>query len=512
MIETNIEESIEETILELVDYGIEKGLIEKRDSIYVINRLLDLLNLVEFRDLDQKIGQSLGDGRKIGDILDSFRDYAVKSKLAEDDSVEILDLFDTKIMDTLAKRPSEIEKDFWSLYEKSPQAATEYYYDFAKNINYIREDRIKKDIKWIQKTEYGDLDITINMSKPEKDSRSIAKEKLIKTSSYPKCLLCRENEGYAGRIGYPARDNHRIIQLDLNHENWFMQYSPYVYYNEHCIVLKESHDPMRITRETFKRLLDFVEVFPHYILGSNADLPIVGGSILSHDHFQGGGYEFSMERAQERNHQREENGIEVSTLRWPMSVIRLKGDKIDDLVNLGDTILSNWINYTDKSVNIVSHTGDTRHNTITPVARFKDGKFQLDLVLRNNRCDELSPEGIFHPRQEYHNIKKENIGVIEVMGLAVLPSRLKKEMEEIKRFLLEGKLEAIRLDEDLNKHYDFAKTIKEKYKIDKIDLQEVIENEIGEIFSKVLKDAGVFKDTEKGQEAFRTCLEILLGQ
>lgn len=507
MIETNIEENIELNILELVDYGIEKALIEERDSIYVINRVLDLLKLVEFRGLDCKIE----DKRKIADILENFRQYAVKENIVEDDSLEVLDLFDTQIMDTLIKRPSEIEKDFWGLYETSPKAATEYYYNFAKDTNYIREDRVKKDIKWVQKTEYGDLDITINMSKPEKSSRSIAKEKLIKTSSYPKCLLCKENEGYAGRIGYPARDNHRIIEMDLNDENWFMQYSPYVYYNEHCIVLKGSHDPMMITGETFKRLLDFVALFPHYILGSNADLPIVGGSILSHDHFQGGGYTFSMAKAKELNLQTLENGIEVSTLKWPMSVVRLKGENIEDLVELSAGVLAKWIDYSDESVDIISHTEETRHNTITPVARFRDGKFEIDLVLRNNRCDEMSPGGIFHPRSEYHNIKRENIGVIEVMGLAVLPSRLKKEMESVKQFLLSDQLEAIKLDQDLNKHYDFALKLKEKYDINKVDLEKVIEDEIGMIFLQVLKDAGVFKDTEKGQEAFTRCMDELLN-
>ena len=498
--------SIETNILELAAYGIEKGLIEERDTIYVINKVLDLLNLVEFNEINLKIGSK----RKIADILEDFRKYAVKEGLVEDDTLEVLDLFDTKIMDTLAKRPSEIERDFWSLYEKDPKLATDYYYNFSKDINYIREDRVKKDIKWVQKTEYGDLDITINMSKPEKDPRSIEKAKLLKSSNYPKCLLCKENEGYAGRIGYPSRDNHRVISLDLMDENWFMQYSPYVYYNEHSIVFKGSHDPMMITGDTFRRLLEFVKQFPHYILGSNADLPIVGGSILSHDHFQGGGYQFSMAKAQELNQQRLDNNVELCTLKWPMSVIRLKGESIEDLVELSAKILENWIEYSDESVNIISHTGETRHNTITPVARFKEGKFEIDLVLRNNRCDKERPEGIFHPRSEYHNIKRENIGVIEVMGLAVLPSRLKKEMESLKTFLIEDRLEDIKLDEDLKKHYDFAGKIKERYNIKEEDLEEVIEEEIGIVFLEVLKDAGVFKDTEKGQEALRACVKTLL--
>lgn len=497
---------IEKLILELVDYGIDKKLIEKRDRIYVINRLLDILNLQEFSEIDINIEEK----RDIGRILEDFREYAIERNIVEDDTVEVLDIFDTKIMDTLAKRPSEIERDFWSFYEASPQRATDYYYSFSKDINYIREDRIKKDIKWSYKSEYGEIDITINMSKPEKDPRAIQKAKLIKSSNYPKCLLCKENEGYAGRIGYPARDNHRIIELLLSDELWFMQYSPYVYYNEHCIVFKGSHDPMMISKKTFRRLLQFVEKFPHYFLGSNADLPIVGGSILTHDHFQGGGYTFSMARAEEKNFLKLENDIQVCTLKWPMSVIRLKGKDIDRIVDLSFKILNNWKSYSDKSVNIISHTGDIPHNTITPIARFRDGKFEIDLVLRNNRTDEKSPHGIFHSREEYHNIKRENIGLIEVMGLAVLPSRLKLEMEGVKNFLLLDDLESIKKDTDLNKHYDFALMIKKKYKINKENIDDIIKEEIGKIFLNVLKDAGVFKDTKIGQEAFKICVQNLL--
>lgn len=498
---------IEANILELVDYGIKKCLIEKRDSIYVINRLLNLLNKMDF---ESELVETKAN-RKISKILEDFRVYAVEEKVVEDNTNEVLDLFDTKLMDTLAKRPSEIEKDFWSLYEESPEKATDYYYNFAKNVNYIREDRIEKDIKWVYPTEYGNLDITINMSKPEKDPKDIEKAKLVKTSNYPKCLLCKENEGYGGRLGYPARDNHRMISLELTEESWFMQYSPYVYYNEHCIVLKGSHDPMRITDKTFRRLLQFVEKFPTYILGSNADLPIVGGSILSHDHFQGGGYVFSMAKAEEINSKKLDNEIEICTLKWPMSVVRVKGEDIESLVKLSTKVLKNWIDYSDKSVDIISHTGETRHNTITPVARYKDGKFEIDLVLRNNRCDEIKPHGIFHPRAEYHNIKRENIGVIEVMGLAVLPSRLKKEMESLKPFLLEDKLEEIKSHPELEKHYVFAKGIKENYTIKEEDLEKIIQEEIGRVFSNVLKDAGVFKDTEKGQEAFIRCIDELLN-
>lgn len=498
--------NIEKTILEIVDYGIDKNLIEERDSLYVINRFLNLLKLQDFK----LMGFKKRDKREIGEILEDFRRFALENNLVEDDSTEELDIFDTELMDVLAKRPSEIEKDFWSLYEKSPKMATDYHYNFSKNINYIREDRIRKDIKWKHPSIYGEIDLSINMSKPEKDPRAIQKARSIKNLDYPKCLLCKENEGYAGRIGYPARDNHRIIGLTLSDEDWFIQYSPYVYYDEHCIVFKGSHDSMKINKKTFRRLLEFVEKFPHYCLGSNADLPIVGGSILSHDHYQGGGYSFSISKAEEKYTLELEEGIELSTLKWPMSVIRLKGKEIQALEDLSFKILNNWKNYNDESVDIISHTGVTPHSTITPVARFRDGEFEMDLVLRNNRRDGENPQGIFNPRQEYHNIKRENIGIIECMGLAVLPSRLKKEMAEVSKFILEDNLESIKIDEDLKKHYGFALNLKEKYTLNRENIDEKIKKEIGIIFTEILKDAGVFKDSPIGQEAFKRCIGSLI--
>lgn len=498
--------NIDKTILEIVAYGIDKNLIEKRDSIYMINRFLKLLNLQDFKitEFNRK------NKREIWQILEDFRKFALENNLVEDDSIEVLDIFDTEVMDILAKRPSEIEKDFWSLYEKSPKMATEYHYNFSKNINYIRENRIKKDIKWKYQSSYGQIDLSINMSKPEKKPRDIEKAKSIENYNYPKCLLCKENEGYAGRIDYPARDNHRIIGLTLSDESWFIQYSPYAYYHEHCIVFKGSHHPMRINKKTFRRLLDFVEKFPHYCLGSNADLPIVGGSILSHDHYQGGGYSFSLSKAEERNTLQVEDGIKLSTLKWPMSVIRLKGKEIEPLVDLSFKILKNWQDYEDESVDIISHTGKTPHNTITPVARFKDGKFEMDLVLRNNRRNRENPHGIFNPRQEYHNIKKENIGIIECMGLAVLPARLEKELRAVKKYILADDLEAIKRDEALSKHYSLALQVKEKHPLNKDKIDEKIKEEIGIIFTEILKDAGIFKGTVIGQKAFKRCLERLI--
>lgn len=498
--------NIEKTIVEVLDYGRDKNLIEERDRIYVINRLLNLLRLQDFKLRDFNIKNK----REIWEILEDFRGFALDKNLVEDDSIEALDSFDTEVMNLLAKRPSEIERDFWSLYEKSPKKATDYHYNFSKNINYIREDRIRKDIRWKAPSSYGDIDISINMSKPEKDPRAIEKARSIEKLDYPKCLLCKENEGYAGRLGYPARDNHRTIGLTLSDEDWFIQYSPYVYYQEHCIVFKGSHDLMKINKKTFRRLLEFVEKFPHYCLGSNADLPIVGGSILTHDHYQGGGYTFSISKAEEENLLQIENAIELSTLKWPMSVIRLKGREIEPLVDLSFKILENWQNYNDQSVSIISHTGVTPHSTITPVARFREGRFEMDLVLRNNRRDGANPHGIFNPREEYHNIKRENIGIIECMGLAVLPSRLEKEIKQIEELILEDRLEAIREDRDLNKHYAFALKLKEKYPLNRENIAGKIKEEIGIIFIEILKDAAIFKENQAGQAGFKRCIERLI--
>ncbi len=498
---------INKEIRDLTEYAILKELIVKRDRIYCINRLLEVLELDSYNEPLDNYNNEL----KVEDILENIRLWAVENKRVEDDSNDLLDLYDTKIMAQLIKMPSEIENKFWYLYDISPSMATNYYYDFAINSNYIREKRIAKDIKWKYKTDYGTLDITINLSKPEKDPRVIAKAKEIKSSNYPLCLLCAENEGYAGRLNHPARGNHRVIGLELADEQWYLQYSPYVYYNEHCIVFKENHEPMKITKQTFRRLLGFVNIFPHYFIGSNADLPIVGGSILSHDHYQGGNYTFAMARAKEENQIFLDNGVEASTLHWPMSVIRIKGKNIKVLADTAYDVFLKWKGYSDEEVGILSQSNGEEHNTITPICRFKHGLYELDLVLRNNRTTKDRPYGLFHPREELHHIKKENIGLIEVMGLAVLPSRLKTEMELLKEYLLINDLEGIKIHKDLSKHYNWTLRILEKQKISRENVDDIINNEIGEVFLNVLKDAGVFKETFEGQKAFKKCMHVLLS-
>lgn len=497
---------INKEIRDLVEYGIDKNFLEERDRVYGINRILEVLDLKEYIEPEKyKYTQ-----KDIEDILDNFRKWAVKNNRVENDSVNTLDLFDTRLISSLVKRPSEIEKEFWNNYDISPKRATDFYYQLSIDTNYIRKKRVSRDIKWVYNSEYGDLDITINMSKPEKDPRDIEKMKNEKSSSYPKCLLCKENESYRGGGSHPARGNHRIIELELNHEKWFLQYSPYTYYNEHCIVFEGEHEPMKVDINTFKRLLDFVEIFPHYFIGSNAGLPIVGGSILSHDHFQGGRYSFAMENAEEKDHL-ELDGIYTSTLKWPMSVIRLKSEDKEKLIQRAFKISKAWEDYNDESVGIISHTDDTPHNAITPISRKREGLYEIDLVLRNNRTTEKRPYGLFHPREEYHNIKKENIGLIEVMGLAVLPSRLKREMEELKKYLLKDDLDSIKEDENLNKHLNFAKDIVKEEKLNKDNIDSIVEEKVGRVFLNVLKDAGVFKDTKEGRDAFNRCRKQLLS-
>lgn len=498
--------NINREIKKLIEYGLAKNLIDPRDRTYIVNRLVGFLDLLDYEE-EEKVSYK---GESIGEILENFRSWAVENERVEDDSIEVLDIFDTEVMACLTKLPSQIEEDFWLDYQESKEKATDNYYKFAKDINYIREDRIAKDIRWIYPSLYGDLDITINMSKPEKDPRAIARARHMKSASYPKCALCRENEGYPGRLGQAARGNHRLIELDLANEEWFLQYSPYVYYNEHCIVLKGQHEPMKINDKTFRRLLEFVEIFPHYFIGSNAGLPIVGGSILSHDHFQGGRYDFAMAGAREENHLQLKNNIEASTLNWPMTVIRLKGKDIDSMVEAAYEVLKRWEDYNDQEAYIYSETKGEPHNAITPICRFRKGLYELDLVLRNNITTEERPDGLFHPRPAYHHIKKENIGLIEVMGLAVLPSRLKKEMEEIKKYLLRGDLASIEKDQELKKHYSFALNIYESYSLEEDNVEEIIEKEVGRVFLKVLEDAGIFKDTEEGRKAFKRCREDLL--
>lgn len=485
-----------EAISLLVSYGIETKLIKEEDRIYVTNQVLELLQLDAYEEVItiQK--------KPLEKILEVLLDYACEKEIIED-TVSQRDLFDTKIMNVLLPRPSDVMKEFKCRYLSSPKAATDYYYTFSKDSNYIRRYRIQKDKKWTVDTEYGVMDITINLSKPEKDPKAIAAAKYEKQSGYPKCLLCKENEGYAGRINHPARQNHRIIPVTINGQNWGFQYSPYVYYNEHCIVFHGEHVPMKIEKETFRKLFDFVKQFPHYFVGSNADLPIVGGSILSHDHFQGGNYTFAMAKAniEETVIIPEFEDVEAGIVKWPMSVIRLRGTNENRLIDLGDRILKAWRGYSDEEAIIFAKTEGEPHNTITPIARKVGDVYELDLVLRNNLTTKEHPLGLYHPHEKLHHIKKENIGLIEVMGLAVLPARLKEEMNQLAEYMLEKK--DIRTNEMLKKHADWAKEILGMYKNITADtIEGILEEEIGKVFCKVLEDAGVYKRTKEGKYAF----------
>ena len=498
---------IQEEIRKLTAYGILTGLVPKEDEIYTVNSLLALFGEDEIEDAAEPVQVCETD---LEGILQRMLDHAYEAGMMEENTVAYRDLMDTKIMSTLLPRPSEVIRRFYELYKESPQKATDYYYKFSCDSDYIRRYRIKKDIKWVASTEYGDLDITINLSKPEKDPKAIAAAKTAKASGYPKCLLCRENEGYAGRLNHPARQNHRIIPVTIQNDRWGLQYSPYVYYNEHCIVFNGRHVPMKIEHNTFCKLFDFVKQFPHYFVGSNADLPIVGGSILSHDHFQGGHYEFAMAKAPvEKTFQVDGFAdVEAGIVKWPMSVIRLTGTDTDRIIALADVILDKWRAYTDEEAFIFAQTDGEAHNTITPIARKRNDKYELDLVLRNNITTKEHPLGVYHPHAELHHIKKENIGLIEVMGLAVLPARLKKEMEALKEAILAGR--DLRSDEVLAKHADWAEQFATKYdKIDRSNIDEIVEKEIGLVFMQVLSDAGVFKRTEQGQEAFERFIKTL---
>ena len=480
----------------LIGYGLKKGLLEKEDIDYTRNKLLYTLCLPSYEG-NGEIGECKEELCDIlSDIIGVARDKGLVS-----DSITEQDLFDTKIMDCLLGRPSEIVRKFDELLKKSPKEATDWYYDFSKATNYIREDRIVKDVKWQADSPYGKLDITINLSKPEKDPKAIAAAKKLVQTGDPKCLLCRENEGFAGDMNKPARENHRLIPLTLSGENYFLQYSPYVYYNEHCIILNESHVPMKIDKAVFLKLLEFTEKFPHYMAGSNADLPIVGGSILTHDHFQGGNYEFPMARAGLRE-EFKFNGyedIKAGVVNWPMSVIRLTGKDYRRIAELADKILGIWRGYSDEAVDVFAESNGEPHNTITPIARRRGTDFEIDLVLRNNRTTEEFPLGIFHPHDKLHHIKKENIGLIEVMGLAVLPGRLKREMDSLRTALLEGR--DIRQDEVLSKHADWVDEFMTRHReFNKDNAEEIIKQEIGLVFSEVLIDAGVYKDDENGRK------------
>ena len=489
---------IEMSIKKLVQYGRTTGLIEAEDEIYARNQILEVLKMSEYEEPGE-----ITDEISLEDTLNALTDYAAEQGILENNSVVYRDLFDTRLMNCLMPRPSEVVKKFRGEYEKSPEDATAYFYKLSQDSDYIRRYRVCKDLKWITKTEYGDLDITVNLSKPEKDPKAIAAAKTMKQSGYPKCLLCMENVGYAGRINHPARNNHRIIPLTLNGESWGFQYSPYVYYNEHCIVFNGQHTPMKIDRSAFVKLFDFVKQFPHYFLGSNADLPIVGGSILSHDHFQGGHYTFAMAKAEmeQKFTMPGFEDVEAGIVHWPMSVLRLRGENSDRLIDLGEKVLTAWRSYTDEAAFIYAETDGEPHNTITPIARKNGACYELDLVLRNNITTEEFPLGVYHPHQELHHIKKENIGLIEVMGLAVLPSRLKDELSKLADAIVEGK--DIRADEMLAKHADWVDEFKHHYaSITKENVDGILKEEVGKVFARVLEDAGVYKCTPEGREAF----------
>ena len=508
---------IQEKILKLVNYGLATGLVEKEDTIFTTNRLLELFQVDDIDDEVLQAWQAAPTPSReeaegyLEELLSELLDYAYENGITTENSVVYRDLFDTKIMSMLMPRPSQVIKTFRDLYEKeSPVAATDYYYRTSCDSDYIRRYRIKKDLKWTTETEYGTLDITVNLSKPEKDPKAIAAAKLAKQSGYPKCLLCKENEGYAGRVNHPARQNHRIIPITINNSDWFFQYSPYVYYNEHCIVFNSQHTPMKIERATFGKLLDFVETFPHYFVGSNADLPIVGGSILSHDHFQGGHYEFAMAKAPIEKEVSFVgfDDVKAGIVKWPMSVIRLDCPDKNRLIELADKILLAWRGYTDEAAFIFAETDGEPHNTITPIARKRGDVYELDLVLRNNITTEEHPLGVYHPHAKLHHIKKENIGLIEVMGLAVLPARLKDEIAGLADAIVSGK--DLRADAELEKHADWVDEFKGNYdSITADNVNDILQKEIGLVFSQVLEDAGVYKCTEEGRAAFQKFIDTV---
>ncbi len=483
-------------ISDLLDYARDCGLIEDEDREYACNSLLSRLGLSDYAPCEHERESSLEV------ILKGLCDFAAEKGLLEQNSVVFRDLFDTSLMGILTPRPSEVIRRFEALYALSPKEATDYFYKLAGDSDYIRRYRVCRDLKWSVESEYGDIDITVNLSKPEKDPKAIAAAKLLPQSGYPKCLLCHENEGYAGNAAKPARQTLRQIPMTMAGSRWYLQYSPYVYYNEHCIALSGEHTPMRVDRSSFVKLLDFVSVFPHYFLGSNADLPIVGGSILSHDHMQGGCYTFAMERApiEKQLHFEGFDGVEAGIVKWPMSVIRLSSSDKEALIELADRILVKWRGYTDEDAFILAETNGEPHNTVTPIARMRGDKYELDLVLRNNITTSEHPLGVYHPHAELHNIKKENIGLIEVMGLAVLPARLKDEMGALASAILEGR--DVANDEILGKHAAWLASFADSYRFTAENVEGILRAEIGKTFVKVLEDAGVYKRTPEGQEAF----------
>ncbi len=494
---------LSEKIAALVKYGIDTGLTPACEKIYTTNLLLDLFHEDDYEE------PVIIPSEPLEDILRGLLDEACRRELIPD-SIAYRDLFDTRMMNCLVPRPSQVQKEFQERYKRSPKEATDYFYRFSQDSDYIRRYRVCKDKKWKTATEYGEIDITINLSKPEKDPKAIAAARNAKTSAYPKCQLCMENEGYAGRVNHPARENHRIIPITINNSPWGFQYSPYVYYNEHCIVFNGEHTPMKIDRAAFTKLFDFVKQFPHYFLGSNADLPIVGGSILSHDHFQGGNYTFAMAKAPIEQHVTLAGyeDIEAGIVKWPLSVLRIRHKDEKRLIDLATHVLAVWRNYTDEDAFIYAYTDGEPHNTITPIARKTGDVFELDLTLRNNITTEEHPLGVYHPHAELHHIKKENIGLIEVMGLAVLPARLKDEMELLKEYILAGKDPAS--NETIEKHATWVSGFLPAYHaITEDNIEEILQNEIGKVFVKVLEDAGVYKCTKEGREAFLKFIKSL---
>lgn len=488
---------VDAAIKKLVAYAVRAGLIEECDRVYAANALLEVLKLDSYAEPAEEYGEI-----DLPAVLGELCDDAFARGVLTENSVVYRDLFDTALMGRLTPPPHEVRAKFNALRAEDPRAATDWFYKFSQDTNYIRRDRIAKDMQWKAETPYGELDITINLSKPEKDPKAIAAAKNLPVSNFPHCLLCKENEGYAGRVNHPARQNHRIVPVTINNSPWYLQYSPYVYYNEHCIVFNTEHTPMKIDRACFRKLLDFVTQFPHYFVGSNADLPIVGGSILAHDHFQGGRYVFAMERAPVEKPVTFKGYEDVAAgiVKWPMSVIRLRSEDTERLVDLADRILTKWRGYSDENAFIFAETEGEPHNTITPIARKRDGKFELDLVLRNNIATDEHPLGVFHPHAELHHIKKENIGLIEVMGLAVLPARLKEELTLVAEKLASGG--DLRADGRTEKHADWAEGFAKKYTITPENAFSIVQKEVGLVFSTVLEHAGVYKRTPEGAAAF----------
>ena len=482
----------------LVAYALDTGLIEPCEEMWAVNTLLEALELDGYTAPETPAQRPVD----LPAVLTALMDDAHARGVLKEDSVVYRDLFDTMLMGRLTPRPAQVIEKFRSLYAQSPEAATDWYYRFSQDTNYIRRDRIARDVKWIAPTEYGDLDITINLSKPEKDPKAIAAARNLPASAYPRCQLCAENEGYAGRVNHPARGNHRIVPITINGSPWFLQYSPYVYYNEHCICLNSEHVPMKIDRACFAKLLDFVGQFPHYFVGSNADLPIVGGSILAHDHFQGGHYTFAMERAPVETPFTFPGyeDVRAGIVKWPMSVVRITAADPARLIDLADRLLGSWRGYTDEASFIFAETDGEPHNTITPIARRRGEDYELDLVLRNNITTPEHPLGVYHPHAELHHIKKENIGLIEVMGLAVLPARLKEELAAVAEGLVSGS--DLRSDERTAKHADWADGFRGRYSITADNALDIVEKETGLVFARVLEHAGVYKRTEEGKAAF----------